>query len=171
MGLLPSILVVAAGGAIVWGLARMAAALRSAGADAAQARTLQLLTLLAPGVAAAASDPQSLLVWHPVAQTARRLFPENMAAIDRAAGTAFPFSRDQIEQAHARWTADWLAWEQAHDGAFRLKIARAEAEFAASPLLRPTLEAIEREKLELYQAHYGQYVRVAKALQALIASS
>ena len=33
---------------------------------------------------------------------------------------------------------------------------------------RARLDAIEQEKLELYQRRYAEYVRVAKALQALV---
>jgi hypothetical protein len=39
---------------------------------------------------------------------------------------------------------------------------------AGSDLGRATLEAVEREKLELYQRRYEEYVRVGKALHALI---
>ena len=82
----------------------------------------------------------------------------------------FPFHDEQIHNAHARWTADWLAWEYAHDGAYKLKAAQAEADLEASggaSLARARLDAIEREKLELYQVRYEQYVKVAKALMAL----
>jgi hypothetical protein len=33
--------------------------------------------------------------------------------------------------------------------------------------MRARLDAVEREKLETYQRRYEEYVRVAKALQAL----
>ncbi len=171
MSLLLSILAVALAGAAAWSLLRVVQLLRDMQAQAARARTLQILALFAPGVTAAVDDPKSLLSWQPMAATARRLFPDDFAALDRAAGTVFPFSADQIEQAHARWTADWLAWEQAHDTTYKLRVAQAEAELVAapaSPLGRARLDAIEREKLEFYQARYGQYVKVAKALQALI---
>ncbi len=39
----------------------------------------------------------------------------------------FPFGPDQIQNAHARWTADWLAWELVHDTEYKLKAAAAEA--------------------------------------------
>jgi hypothetical protein len=76
---------------------------------------------------------------------------------------------DEIQAAHAQWTADWLAWERAHDAEYKLKAAAAEADLAAAntPVARARLEATEREKLELYQRRYQEYVRVAKALQAL----
>jgi len=35
---------------------------------------------------------------------------------------------------------------------------------------RAKLDAVEREKLDLYQQHYADYVRIAKALQALSAT-
>jgi hypothetical protein len=47
----------------------------------------------------------------------------------------------------------------------------AEHELAASngsPAARARVDAIEREKLDLYQRRYQDYVQVAKALQALI---
>jgi hypothetical protein len=34
--------------------------------------------------------------------------------------------------------------------------------------LRARLDAVEQEKLEIYQRRYAEYVRVAKALQALV---
>jgi hypothetical protein len=37
-----------------------------------------------------------------------------------------------------------------------------------STVARARLEAVEQEKLDLYQRRYQDYVRVAKALQALI---
>ena len=51
------------------------------------------------------------------------------------------------------------------------RVAAAEQELVAagpSPLLRARLDAVEREKLELYQRRYEEYVRVARALQALV---
>ena len=45
-----------------------------------------------------------------------------------------------------------------------------EAERGVQPMaqLRARLDAVEREKLDLYQRRYTDYVRVAKALQALL---
>ena len=46
-----------------------------------------------------------------------------------------------------------------------------EQEIAAlgtSSVLRARLDAVESEKLDLYQRRYQEYVRVAKALQALV---
>jgi hypothetical protein len=141
---------------------------RSRGGDGA--RRLELLVLFAPGVAAAAQDPRALLVWQPLAATARALFPDDFAALDRAAGARFPFSREQVEAAHARWSADWLAWERTHDAEYKLKAGAAEEELRASPgsaLLRARLDSVEREKLESYQRRYEEYTRVSKALRAL----
>ena len=48
---------------------------------------------------------------------------------------------------------------------------RAEEELAraeGSRTLRARVDAIERQKLDLYQRRYAEYVRVAKALQALM---
>jgi hypothetical protein len=144
---------------------------RASRAEAAKSNALELIGLFAPGIAAAAEDPRALLVWQPLAAAARKVAPEQFQALDAAAGSTFPFSNQQIEAAHSKWTADWLAWEQAHTGEFKLKSAQAEAELAASGgsrMAKVQWEAVEREKLELYQRHYADYVRVAKALQALI---
>ena len=117
-------------------------------------------------------DPRTLLVWYPLAKVVRQLFPEECAALDRLSGGPFPFTPDQVESAHARWTADWLAWERTHDADYKMKAAAVEHELAASggsPVLRAKLDAVEREKLDLYQQHYSNYVRIAKALHALSA--
>ena len=100
------------------------------------------------------------------------LMPNECAALDKASGATFPFTAEQVQAAHAQWTADWLAWERAHDATYKEKAAVAEQEVAASggsPAARARLDAIEREKLDLYQRHYQEYVQVGKALQALIA--
>jgi hypothetical protein len=108
-----------------------------------------------------------------MAKAARQLFPEEFASLDRATGGTFPFSRERIEAAHAQWTADWLAWELSHDTDFKFKVAAAEQELASqggSSVARARLDAIEGEKLDRYQRRYADYVKTAKALQALIAS-
>ena len=158
-------------GAIAWAAVRISGELRSAREQARRARTLDVAALLAPGIAASTEDPRALLTWQPLAAAARKLFPDAFQALDEASGRRFPFSADQIEAAHARWTADWLAWERAHDGEFKLKAAAAEAESKASggdSLARARVDAVEREKLELYQQRYADYVRISKALKALL---
>lgn len=155
--------------AIVWAAAAIRAELRARRAHSAGAA--HLLQTFAPGIAAAQADPRALLVWQPLAQTARKIFPEDFAALDRASGGAFPFTKAMIEAAHSKWTAEWLAWERSHDGEFKMKTAAVEHELAASggsPHIRARLDAVEREKLESYQRRYEDYIRVAKALQALI---
>lgn len=157
--------------AVVWAALRIGAALQAA-LPQTGGRTLELMAMFAPGVSAAAGDPRALLVWQPLARTARKLFPVEFATLDAAAGGPFPYTKDQIEAAHARWTADWLAWELAHDTTYKLKVAEVEHELAASggsALSRARLDAIEGEKLDLYQRRYGEYIRVAKAIQALVA--
>jgi hypothetical protein len=156
--------VLAAAGIVARG---RAAADRGAAPSAAH---LQILSTFAPGIAAAAEDPRALLVWQPLASTARAIFPDDFAAIDRAGGATFPFSREQIEAAHARWSTAWLAWEYAHDAEYKLKAAAAEEELRASPgsaVLRARLDSVEREKLERYQRRYEEYTRVSKALKNL----
>jgi hypothetical protein len=165
------IAVLAVCAATLWALIRTIAATSAGRDEALRERTLRLLTAFAPAAAAAAGDPQALIAWHPIAGTARKLFPAEFAALDQAAGDAFPFSRQQIQAVHGRWTAEWLAWERAHDVAYKLKAQAAEGEVDAtggSALARARLDAVEREKLDLYQRRYEEYVRVGKALQALL---
>lgn len=156
--------------AAVWAVSRLVAAVRASQREAARTRLAQLLAIFAPGVAAAAADPRALLVWHPLAQAARAILPDDFVALDRGAGRTFPFGRDHVEAAHAAWTASWLAWERSHDAEYKLK-AQALAESlgpnAATALGRSKLEAVEREKVERYQRRYEEYTKVAKALQRL----
>jgi hypothetical protein len=167
--LLVSALIVAA--AVLWGARSIGRELAAARDTAIRGRALQLLGIFAPALGAVDDDPRALLVWQPLAGAARQLCPDEFAALDRAANARFPFSANRIEAAHARWTADWLAWEGAHDVEYKLKSAGAErdlSESGGSALARARLEAIEHEKLERYQRRYEEYVRVAKALQALL---
>jgi hypothetical protein len=166
--LLLSVAIVVA--AVVWAGARIVEEQRLAREEAAQGRAMVLLQMFAPALAAAQADPRALLVWQPLAKSARQLFPAEFASLDRASGARFPFTNDQLQAAHSTWTADWLAWEQHHDAEFKLKAALVEHEVAGlapSAVGRAKIEAVEREKLELYQSHYRDYVRTAKALQAL----
>ncbi len=134
----------------------------------------QQLATFAPAVGAVQHDPRQLLVWYPLAQTSRKLFPDAFAALDHAAGAPFPFTREQLKAAHARWSADWLAWERAHDAEFSVKAAEVQNDIdragqtasQASPLLRTRLAAVEQQKLERYQQRYEEYIKTAKALAA-----
>ena len=113
-------------------------------------------------------------MWEPLARAARQLYHDEFVSLDRAYGATFPFGADRIQGAHAQWTADWLAWERSHDADYKLKAVAVEEELAkssGSSVVRGRLDAIEREKLELYQRRYAEYVRVAKALQALTGAS
>jgi hypothetical protein len=162
-------LIVAA--AIAWAALRIVAELRAGREETARARTAALLALFAPGVADAQRDPRGFLVWQPIAAIARRLFPSEAAALDGAAGGRFPFTVEQIQNAHAQWTAEWLAWERAHDAIYKRKAAVASAALGAGgdpSTIRGELDAIEQEKLDLYQRRYTEYVRVGKALQSLL---
>jgi hypothetical protein len=157
-------------GALWWAAQQIVGELRAARDEAARGRMLMLVELFAPGIVAVQHDPRAFLVWYPLARIARQLLPADTAALDRAAGGSFPFTPEQVQAAHAQWTADWLAWERTHDGEFKLKAVTAEQELAASPdspVLRGKLDAIEREKLDSYQRRYAEYVRIAKALQGL----
>jgi hypothetical protein len=169
-----SILIAAAivAGAVWWSGQQIAEQLRETRAQRARTRVLAIAQMFAPGIAAAQENPKALLVWQPIAKLSRPLAPDEFAALDRAAGGTFPFTAEQLQSAHSQWTTDWLAWERSHDFEYKLKTAAAEQELAASggsPAARARLESIEREKLDLYQRHYQDYVRVAKALQALSA--
>jgi hypothetical protein len=134
--------------------------------------TLQhLVATFAPARAATQQDPKQLVIWYPLAQTSRKLFPEAFKELDAAAGGAFPFTKEQLKAAHARWTADWLAWERAHDAEYSVKAAQVQDEIdrapaPASPLLRTRLAAVEQQKLERYQQRYEEYIKTAKALAA-----
>lgn len=147
-------------GAVAWAATRIAAQLAAARADAERGRTLALMQAFAPAIAAAQSDPRALLTWEPLARRARALCPAEFAALDRAAGKRFPFTIDDLQNAHAQWTTDWLAWERAHDAEYKRRAAAAESD-------RAQLDAVEREKLDSYQRRYEEYVRIARALQAL----
>src|SRR5262245_24468503 len=116
--------------------------------------------MFAPAIAAVQADPRALLIWQPIASGARALCPDEFAAIDRAAGATFPFTSERIHAAHAQWTADWLAWERAHDIEYKQKATDAAGD-------RARADRVEREKLDSYQRRYEEYIRVAKALQAL----
>ena len=168
MILLAALIVAAAIAGSAIAIARGLRAGRSGG-SASTDRIATLLTLFAPALIETQRDPRAFLVWQPIARAARQLFPVEFAALDQATGGVFPFPPARIEAAHAQWTADWLAWELAHDGDYKLKAAVAEHDVAmqGTPAARARLDAIEREKLDLYQRRYAEYVRTAKALQAL----
>ena len=132
------------------------------------------MTAIFTQAATAGDDPRTILAWQPFANLARQIFPSEFALIDRARGATFPFSAEQIQSAHARWTADWLAWERAHDADYKLRAAAVEHEMGAgvaSSYGRARLEAVEREKLERYQHRYEEYTRISKALKALFPTS
>ncbi len=150
---------------------RIAAAVQASRPDPTRARALELMAMFAPALSAAAGDPRAILVWQPLARMTRQICPDAFALIDQAAGSAFPFSHDRLQSAHAQWTADWLAWERGHDTEYKLRAAVVEQEITAagtSAVMRARLDAVESEKLDLYQRRYQEYVRVAKALQALL---
>lgn len=157
--------------AIGWAALQIVGEMRAArGVSGSSERVATLLTLFAPALTATQQDPRAFLVWQPIAKAARQLFPEEFGTLDRAMGGTFPFTSERIEAAHSQWTADWLAWELAHDTEYKLKAAVAENELVAqggTGIARARLDAVEREKLELYQRRYAEYIRIAKALQAL----
>jgi hypothetical protein len=156
-----------AGAAIAFALWRIGDALQRRHRDAT---IQQLLATFAPALAAVQADPKQLMAWYPLVQTSRKLCPEAFKQLDSAAGGAFPFTKEQIQAAHARCSSDWLAWERAHDAECSLKTAQVQEEIdragQASPLLRTRLAAIEQEKLGRYQQRYEEYIKTAKAIAA-----
>jgi len=169
---LTAIAIVVLAGATVWSALQVVAELRAARDEAFRSRVASMIQVFAPAMRDAARDPRALLVWYPLAKTARAIDPDLFISLDRAAERPFPFSPDQVQAAHAQWTADWLAWERMHDAEYKLKAAAIEHELAspdagAASIVRARLDAIEREKLDAYQRRYQEYVQVAKALQAL----
>jgi hypothetical protein len=168
LNLIAAAIIVAA--AVMWAGRELLAELKAARDDAARTRALALLQTFSAGVAACHAEPRALLTWQPLARTARQLLPTEFAQLDAASGSTFPFSVEQLLSAHAQWTAEWLAWERAHDAEYKLRAAVLEHELAAageSAVTRARLDAVEREKLDRYQRRYQEYVQVAKALQAL----
>jgi hypothetical protein len=139
------------------------------GAERGRDRQLSIATLFAPALAQVQDNPKALLAWQPLAKILRAQFPEEFAALDAAGGSTFPFSKDVIGAAHSKWTTEWLAWERTHDATYKLKTS--EAEHGSSGIdpavVRARVDAIEREKLDVYQRRYEEYTRVAKALQNL----
>jgi hypothetical protein len=161
-------LIVAA--AVVWSVQQLLAELKAKRREESLSLTLQLFATFVPAARAAGEDPRALLVWAPLVRTARTLFPNEFAQIDGAGGGPFPFGRERIEAAHAQWTSDWLTWEASHDAEYKSKAAALQEQLESaspSPGLRARLEAVEREKLDQYQRHYQEYIRVARALQQI----
>lgn len=138
-----------------------------------EATIQRLLATFAPAMASVQQDPKQLLVWYPVAQASRKLFPDAFRELDKSAGGTFPFTKEQIQAAHARCSSDWLTWERAHDAEFSLRAAQVQDEIdrasgQATPLLRTRLAAVEQQKLERYQQRYEEYIKTAKALAAFV---
>ena len=133
----------------------------------------QMLTTFAPAAVAVQQDPKQLLVWYPLAQASRKLYPDAFKSLDDASGGTFPFTKEQLKAAHARCSSEWLAWERAHDAECSLKLAEVQdqidrAQGPPSVLLRTRLAALEQQKLERYQQRYEEYVKTAKALASFL---
>ena len=136
------------------------------------AQMLGLLATFASIAKEARSDPRLLLAYYPVAVAGRRCFPEAFAALEQPQSQSFPFGSPEIEEAHARWTTEWLEWERNHESEYRRKAAALNAELVTAtdariPALRTELEAVEQQKLDLYQQRYEEYVGVSRALAKL----
>jgi hypothetical protein len=164
------LLLAAATLAIAYAVWRLGGIVESRRRDAA---IQQLLAIFGPAGAAVQQDPRQLLVWYPLAQNSRKLFPDAFAELDKASGGTFPFTKEQLKSAHARCSSDWLTWERAHDAEYSLKAAQLEDEIMraggqATPLQRTRLAAVEQQKLERYQQRYEEYIKTAKALAAFV---
>ncbi len=141
-----------------------------------EAAVQAMLATFGPAQAAVQQDARQLLAWQPLADSSRKLFPEAFAALDAATGQRFPFSKAVIDRVHSKWTADWLAWEKAHDEEYRLKAAAVEQEIGratgeAVALAKARLDRVQHEKIERYQQRYEEYILTAKALQGLLQSA
>ena len=73
------------------------------------------------------------------ASRAASCFPTRSRSSTRLRAERFHSRKEQLKAAHARWTADWLAWERAHDAEYSLKAAQVQDEIdraqgQASPL-------------------------------------
>jgi len=159
--------------ALIIGTVALWRLMRTAERRRREAAVQRLLAIFGPATAAVQQDPKQLLTWYPFAQSSRKLFPSAFAELDKAFGGRFPFTKEQLQAAHARCSADWLAWERAHDAEFSVKAAQVQDEIAraggqATPLLRTRLAAVEQEKLERYQQRYEEYIKTAKALAAFV---
>ena len=137
-----------------------------------EALLVQLTATFAPTIAQASTDPHRLVAWAAVARNTRELFPDAFRQLDSATDGRFPFSAQLVESAHARWTAEWLAWERQHDLEYKQRTSAMEAELSRAgetdaSTVRSRIAAIEQEKLQTYQARYEEYVRVGKAIAEL----
>ena len=137
---------------------------------------LAALLLASVGPATARADGRELLGWRRVAAMLREVLPEAVRTIEQGTGQPFPFPREVTEDAHARRTADWLAWERAHDIRFRQRTSDLETELRGSGEMdtaagKARLAALDDEKLQDYQRRYEEYVRVGRELAALAGSA
>ena len=135
----------------------------------------QLMAVLLTGSAAAIAraEPRELLAWGATAKTARRLFPDVVAELESRGGESFPIPKKVAEDAHAKWTAEWLAWEHHHDAEFRKRTSVLEAELQAAgqehaPDGHARIAALEDERLQSYQRRYEEYVQIGKGLTDLL---
>ena len=134
---------------------------------------LMAVLLTASAAAIARAEPRELLAWQSTAKTVRRLFPDVVAELEAKGGESFPIPKKVAEDAHAKWTAEWLAWERHHDVEFRKRTSVLEAELKAgghehSPDGHARIAALEDEKLQSYQRRYEEYVQVGKGLTDLL---
>lgn len=118
------------------------------------------------------NDPRAILGWANSFDTIRRLFPVVIKRIEQVSGRSFPISDDFIEAAHARCTAEWLAWERKHNAEYQEKTALLDADIGATdrmadPEIRARSARLEDEKLQSYQQRYEEYVSIGKALAEL----
>jgi adenine phosphoribosyltransferase len=157
-------LIVAA--AIWWTAQQIVGELRAA-RDGRRAAGCSCSSSSLPRARRGAARSTAFLVWYPLARSrasccrpTARLDPRRrIVPVPAGAGAG----------AHAQWTMTGSPGS-GPTTASKLKAATAEQALAASPdspVLRGRLDAVEREKLDTYQRRCAEYVRIAKALQAL----
>ena len=133
----------------------------------------QLLTMFVPAGDQVSQDPRELLLWFPIAEAGRRMFPEVFQRLDSAFESRFPYSESHVHEVHARLTTEWLSWEKEHDFNYKLKKTETEQELvkrneAETSVGRARLAKLEREQLSVYQERYENYVRTSKAFKSLM---
>ena len=137
---------------------------------------LDILQLFKAARVEGKKDPQSLVGWAELSLICRRLFPNAFERLDRAAGGQFPFSDEFVEEAHGRWTSEWLSWEQRHDREYKEKAMVVENQLKSAAdqerdLLVSRLDSVNSEKLQTYQSRYELYVKMGKSIARLKSSN
>tara|TARA_B100001123_G_C15325028_1_gene1029255 strand:+ start:2217 stop:2777 length:561 start_codon:yes stop_codon:yes gene_type:complete len=137
---------------------------------------LEILRLFKTARVEGNKDPQSLVGWAQLSVISRRLFPSSFERLDQVTGGQFPFSDEFIDETHARWTSEWLSWEQRHDRDYKDRAFAIENQLKSvtdqeRDLLLKRLDSVNSEKLQTYQSRYELYVKVGKSIAGLKSSN